>query len=321
MSTNKNFFGAIAIAVALSLSSASFAKDIVLAIIPAGMDSYGSAAVKGFTEEAEALGARVVAVDGKWSIETQGNAIGDLIAQGVSAIAMAPIDGVVAISWLERLNEAKIPVVAYSSQFGNPAILGPKEVYPGVFAYVNHDDIEAGGMSADIILPLFTPGRTTKVAIVQGAPGYSVNDQRVSGFKAALDKAGANYEVVADQPTDWSPESAQAVCQNIITANPDVEFIFALADPVALGCSKSVLAAGSSARIVSTTGGMAIGNAEILAGTILGSTCAKPATMARLAAKAAYEAATDPNAVAGKFIPYEMIPITKDNLADCPPEW
>jgi ribose transport system substrate-binding protein len=285
------------------------------------MDSFGSAEARGFTAEAEAAGARAIVVDAKWSVENQSNAIEDLIAQNVSAVVMAPMDGVAAMSWVEKLNAANIPVVAITTQVGDAEKLGAKDVYPGVFAYVNHDDTVSGALSASVIIPLLPKDEKTQIAIVQGAPGYTVNAQRSKGFIDALDAAGANYEIVVDQPTDWSPESAQALCQNIVTSHPEVDYIYNLADPLALGCAQAVTASGSSAKVLSTTGGMAIGNAEIEAGTIVGSTCAKPETMARLGTKAALDAVTNPQAVSGKYFTYEMIAITKANLADCPPEW
>lgn len=318
---NKYLIGAASVIAAVSISGSAVAKEVTLGLIVAGMDSYGSAEVHGFTAEAEAAGARAIVVDAKWSVENQSNAIEDLIAQNVSAVVMAPMDGVAAMSWVEKLNEAKIPVVTITSRIGDPETTGPTYVHPGVFAYVNHDEFKSGALSAGIILPLLSKDEKTQIAIVQGAPGYSVNGERTKGFLDALNAAGANYEIVIDQPTDWSPENAQSLCQNIVTTNPEVDYIYNLADPLALGCAQSVTASGSSAKVLSTAGGMAIVNVEIEAGTILGSTCSKPETMARIGTKAALEAVNNPQAEAGKYYTYEMVAITKDTLANCVPEW
>lgn len=321
MKFSKTLLSAVSVSALVSFAGSASSQEMTLALIVAGLDSFGSAEARGFTAEAEAVGARAIVVDAQWSVETQGNAIEDLIAQNVSAVVMAPMDGVAAMSWVERLNAAEIPVVAITTQIGDPERAGPRDVYPGVFAYVNHDDTQSGAMSASIIIPLLPQGETTQIAIVQGAPGYNVNSERTKGFIDALDAAGADYEIVVDQPTDWSPESAQALCQNIVTSNPEVDYIYNLADPLAIGCAQAVTASGSPAKVLSTTGGMAIGNAEIEAGTIIGSTCAKPETMARLGTRAAIDAVTNPDAVAGEYLTYEMFPITQANLADCPPEW
>jgi ribose transport system substrate-binding protein len=155
----------------------------------------------------------------------------------------------------------------------------------------------------------------------KGAPGVAVVEQRRRGFIGALDKAKVNYEIVADQPTDWSPEQGEAVCQNILTAHPDVDLIFAWADPIGIGCSHAVKATKSSAKIVTTAGGMKIGNIAIAAGDVLGTTCVKPETMGRLAAKALYQAVTDPKAVPGRYIGYDLIKVTKANVDNCVPEW
>jgi ribose transport system substrate-binding protein len=311
----------LALAVGLTIATSAMAKDITLAIMPVGMDTFGVAVGRGFKAEAESLGARAIVVDSKWSADTMGNGIDDLIAQGVSGIAIAPVDGIVAMSWVDKLVGLKIPVLAVTTAVGDLTKQAPTAVYPGLVAYVNHDDTVSGALSAQMVIPFLPKDRKAKIAVVNGSPGIAIIPLRLSGFFKALDAAGVKYEIVADQPTDWSPEKAEAVCQNILTATPDVDLFFAMADPLAIGCSHAVKETKSHAKIVSTSGGMKVTLGEIAAGNIIGTVCVKPETMGRLAAKALYEAATNPKAVLGKYIGYDLIKATKDTLADCVPEW
>ena len=76
---------------ALSLSAgAALARDIVLGYIPASLEfPYNVATAKGFEEEAKKLGAKPVIIDPRGKVDQQANAIDDMLAQGVSGIAVA----------------------------------------------------------------------------------------------------------------------------------------------------------------------------------------------------------------------------------------
>jgi ribose transport system substrate-binding protein len=320
MKSNTKLTNAIALAIGLAIPGVAAAKDITLGILPAGMDTFGTALGRGFTEEAEKLGARVVMVDSKWSVERMGNAIDDLIAQQVDGVAFAAMDGIVAMSWVEKLNAANIPVVAPSTGVGDVMAHEATWVYPGLYAYVNHDDTLSGKISAELAIPALPKDRKAKIAVINGSPGIAVAVQRLKGFTDALDAAGADYEIVTDQPTDMSPEEGESVCQNVLTATPDVDVFFTQADPLAIGCAHAITATGSKALVFSTAGGMKTSNDLIASGEIAGTTCVKPETMGRLAARALYEAATSPKP-AGQYITYQLAPVTKETVANCPPEW
>ena len=297
------------------------AKDVTLAVMPAGMDTFGTAVARGFSEEAKVLGFEPVVIDSQWSAEKMSNGIDDLIVQGVDGIAILPIDSVAATSWVDKLVDAKIPVIGAGSLIGDPAKMKQTDVYPGLAAYVNADEIATASLAGELAAKVLPKDRKAKIVIIEGAPGYAVNDYRQEGFEQGLKKAGVDYEIVADQPTDWSVEKGEAVCQNILTANPDVDIIFTTADPMAVGCANAVTQMGSKAQVMATAGGMKIGNDAIASGAMLASTCFKPETMGRLAARALYEAATKPDTPKGKFVSYDAPVVTRDTLSGCVAEW
>jgi len=309
---------ATGLAVAATIASA---KEIKLAVMPAGMDTFGSAVARGFTEEAKTLGFTPVVIDSQWSPEKQANAIDDLMIQGINGVGLLPIDSIASMGWVDKLVAAKIPVVAGGSLIGNPAKVGQTYVYPGLAAFVNVDEIATAGIVGAMVAKSLPSDGSAKIAIVEGAPGYAVNDYRKQGFLGALDKSGVKYTVVADQPTDWSVEKGEAVCQNILTATPNVNVIFTTADPMAVGCAKAAASMKAKAAVVATAGGMKIGNDAITAGTMLASTCYKPETMGRMIAKALFEEVTKPGAHKSEFIAYDPPLVTKGTLASCAAEW
>ena len=308
-------------AMALVVGAAD-AKDITLAYVANSMQfPYDAALGKGFQEACKELGCKAIVIDPRSSVERQGNAIEDLISQKVDGIAIIATDSIVALGWVDRLAEAKIPFVAAAAQIGDPDKVPVKQVNPKLTALVITDDVTAGQRAGELAAKLLPKGRVAKIGIVEGAPGFAVVRQRTEGFKKALEAAGVKYQIVASQPTDWTPAKGEAVCQNMLTATPDLDMFFSHADDMALGCSRAIRAANSKVKLVSTGGGSKLGNDAIKNGEIDGSVCTKPGTIGRLAAKALYEAATGKNTMKAQFISYETPAITKENLSVCPAEW
>ncbi|MFM0348809.1 sugar ABC transporter substrate-binding protein [Paraburkholderia nemoris] len=303
------------------VTDAAIAKDITLGYVAAGMQyPFNVAAAKGFEAAAKAAGVKTIVLDAKTSVERQGNAVDDLIAQKVDGIAVLPIDAVVAQSWVDRAASHNIPFVAVATQVGDPQKHPIKDVYPKLSALVASDEVHAGYDAAQIAATLLPKGRTANIAIVEGAPGYPTVWQVTKGFKEGLDKAGIKYQIVASQPTDWTPEKGESVCQNMLSAHPDVDLFFNQADDMVIGCARAVHAAGSHAKLVSR-GGSRLGINAIKAGDVDGTVCIQPGKMGALAFKALYAAVTNPGAPKAQFVDVDTPQVTKATLSQCVPEW
>ncbi|MFP3554863.1 sugar ABC transporter substrate-binding protein [Paraburkholderia sp. SIMBA_049] len=303
-------------------ASAAGAKEITLGFVAAGMQyPFNVAVARGFQEEAKKLGVKSVVLDPKGSVEKQGNAIDDLISQKADGIASVVLDSVVAKTWVDRAAENHVAFAAVAVPVGDPAAVEKKVVYPKLTALVNEDDVLAGELAGQLSATLLPKGRTAKIAIVEGAPGYSVVTQRTQGFKQGLAKAGAKYEIVASQPTDWTAEKGEAVCQNVLTAHPDVDLFYTQYDDLALGCIRAVHSMGSKAQIVAVSGGSKLGIDAVKSGDLAGTVCTKPQTMGRLAAKALYDAINNKSAPKAQSVTYKLVAVTKGNLSECAPEF
>lgn len=297
-------------------------EQMVFGFVPASMVyPYNVAAAEGFTEAAEAAGARAVILDPQGEVQAQGNAIDDLIAQGVKGIGLLPLDSVVAESFVDSITEAGLPSAAMAVMVGDPTKQSVQDVYSNLNALIAPDDAVAGAQAAKLAMDLLKGVKGAKIAIVEGAAGTSSVPLRTKGFTDALDAAGFTYEVVGTQPTDWTPEEGEAVCQNFLTANPDIALIYSHADDMALGCARAIEAAGSQAFLVATSGGSALGNAAIAAGEIDGSVCVRPKQMGRMVFEALYAAATGANTEKAQFQTVELPIITQATLDGCPAEW
>lgn len=297
-------------------------RKLTFGYVPASLEyPFNVALAEGFEQAAKAAGVNAVVLDPHGSVEQQANAIDDLLAQQVDAIGFLPLDSVIAESFVDRINEEKVPVVSVALQVGDSAKRKTDDPYPGLSALVVTDNYKAGTVAGEMAAKLLPPGRTAKIAIVMGDPAYAIVKLNSDGFLAALDKAKANYRIVAEQPTNWTPDEGESVCQNFLTAHPDLDLIYSHADDMAIGCARAIDAAGSKVKLVATGGGSRLGTDAIRAGEVDGSVCTRPKLLGVLMFKAMYEAATNPRTPTGRFITYDMPPITKDKLADCPELW
>ena len=313
----------LAVSAALALlSGAVYAKDLTFGYVAGSLKyPYNVATADGFKEAAAKEGVKAIVLDPQGEVEKQGNAIDDLIAQGVNGIGFLPLDSVVAQSFVDKITEKGIPSAAIAVQVGDPHKRALKDVYPKLNALITPDDFVAGEQAGKLALTLLPKDRKVKIAIIEGAPGYSAVTQRSDGFKKALDTAGAHYEIVGSQPTDWTPEKGEAVCQNFLTATPDIDLFFSQADDMAIGCARAIEAAHSKAKLIATSGGSKLGNAAIAAGELDGSVCVKPKMLGQLMFKALYEAAKNPSSPKAQLVSVDLPIITKANLAQCPAEW
>jgi ribose transport system substrate-binding protein len=312
----------VAAAATLLCGGAADADQLTFGYVPASLEyPYNVSTAQGFEEAAKAAGVKTVVLDPRGSVEKQGNALDDLITQKVDAIGFLPLDSVVAESFVDKINEAKIPVVAIALQVGDSATRKINDPYPGLSALVATDNYQAGYVSGQMAAQILPKDRTAKIGIVQGDPAYTIVKLDTEGFRAALDKTGSKYEIVAEQPTNWTPDQGEAVCQNFLTVHPDLDLIFSHADDMAIGCARAIDAANSKVTLIATGGGSKLGHDAILAGEIYGSVCTRPKLLGTLMFQAMYEAVTKPDTPKGRFVTYDMPQITKEKIGDCPEQW
>jgi ribose transport system substrate-binding protein len=88
-----------------------------------------------------------------------------------------------------------------------------------------------------------------KVAFIPFQAGTVTNDQRTQGFKAGL-KRHPELKLVATQSSQSDVNTALRVTQDILTAHPDLDAIFAANEPGVVGAAQAVRQAGKTGKIV-----------------------------------------------------------------------
>ena len=252
--------------------------------------------------DANEPGAEVIYAQGSSGTDDEGviAAIQSMVTQGVDAIAITPTSPNVA-GELQKAVDAGIYVILVDNDIPD---------WDGKSTVVTTDNYAGGELAGQWFLDNVPAG--TKLAILQGVLGNPSLDDRVQGM---LDVVGDHVTVVAETPTDCDQTKGLNAAQDILTANPDVEAIYAACGPPLLGAHEAIKSAGLEGMLV-TIGFDALPDevAAIIAGTQTGSVAQFPAKMGSLGVQAAFDA------VMGETLPPLIdtgtAMVTKDNAAD-----
>lgn len=251
--------------------------------------------------DANEPGAEVIFAQGESGTDDEGviAAIQSFVTQGVDAIAVTPTSPNVA-GELQKAVDAGIPVILIDNDIPD---------WDGKTAVVATDNYAGGVLAGEWLKENLPQG--AKLAVLQGVLGNPSLDDRVNGMLEAL---GDHAEIVATTPTDCDQTKGLDAGQDILTANPDLDAIYAACGPPILGTLEAIASAGRSGII---TVGFDAGPDELAAieaGTESASVAQFPAKMGSLGVQAAYDAAR--GKTVEKLIDTGTEMVTKDNVAD-----
>jgi len=205
-------------------------------------DQFMNSMVKGFTDAGAKYGVKVLTANTNNDQSKEAELIQTYIAQGVNGIAIAPLSKDASIANLKEAASKGIKVAITNMSISDPSFLA------GGFT---SDDRSNGKIVGDAAAQFIkdTLGGTAKVAIVDfddQLPDQS--KARYGGFEDGLKAAGVNYTVVAHQSAHLQ-DDALAKTTDILTANPDVQVIFACNEGGTIGAAMAVKQAGLAGKV------------------------------------------------------------------------
>jgi ABC-type sugar transport system substrate-binding protein len=86
-----------------------------------------------------------------------------------------------------------------------------------------------------------------QAAVITGTPGNLSADNRTNGFKAGI--KGSSAKVVAEGTGNWARDEALRVAGDMLTANPNLDVVFANNDEMAFGALKAIAESGKADKI------------------------------------------------------------------------
>ena len=256
---------------------------------------------EGIRKVVEEHGDRLVVLDAKFDALKQKNDISDVLQQEPAAIFINPVNWEGVRATLMEAQRRKVPIIVVDTQVSDDAM---------VLTQVASDNVAAGRLACEA-LGKVKPA--AKVAILHHSVAKSCID-RVQGFKEAMAKF-PEMKLLDTQEGKGSREGALPVMRDLLGRFPELDAVFPINDPSALGAVSAIESAGRAAQIsVVTVDGSADGIAAVQAGRLLSTSAQFPKEIGRIAAEKAYDH------LAGKTVEKEMKvevkAITKENAAE-----
>lgn len=178
-------------------------------------------------------------VTAETDVNGQVNLLTNFIQQGVDGLVYAATDAKVLYQVTKSAKQQDVTVVNIDSG------TEPQPEDVPVFAT---DNVAAAKKVPDLIAEELGEGGG-KVAFIPFQQGTVTNEQREQGFKEGL-KDHPELELVAEQSSQSDYNRALQVTEDILTANPDLNAIFAANEPGVLGAAEAVRQAGKGGDIV-----------------------------------------------------------------------
>ncbi|BCM93521.1 ribose import binding protein RbsB [Abditibacteriota bacterium] len=222
---------------------------------------------KAIQQEATANHMQVVITSAEYDPAKQQDQVNDFIVKKVSAIVLNPADSKSVGTAIKAANAAGIPVFT--------ADIASLSKDAKVVCHVATDNLTGGRMAAQAMIEAL--GGKGKVAILDHPVAESVM-MRTKGFEEIIGKHNAKgagkIEVVAKLPGGGEKDKSFKATEDILQAHPDINGIFAINDPSALGAVAALEKANklSAIKVVGfdgqPEGKLAIKNGKIYADPI-----------------------------------------------------
>ena len=221
---NKSWIAAVAIALALSSCQGKRTKTI--AVIPKGTSHLFWVSI-----QAGALAAgQKFKVQVLWNgpaqeteYDRQIQIVDSMIARRVDGIAVAAAERKALVQSIDRAAALGIPVTVFDSGVDTTNYL--------TFLATNND--EAGQMGARELARLV--GGHGQIAVVMHTPGSASTMDRERGFEETIKREFPKVRIVARQYGLSDRSKAMTAAENILTAHPDLDGIFASSEPSSVG--------------------------------------------------------------------------------------
>lgn len=231
---------------------------------------------EGIRKVVESHGDRLVTLDAQFNSLKQKGDVADVLQQKPAALFLNPVNWEGVKGTLLDARRLGVPVVVVDAPVSDPDL---------VLCQVASDNVEAGRLACEALARLKPDAR---VAILH----YSVNKaciDRVDGFKAEMARH-PGMKLLDTQDAKGTTEAARPVMRDLLGRFPELDAVFPINDPGAIGCISAIESAGKSGQvIVVTVDGSQEGARAILAGKLHSTSAQFPREIGRIAAEKAYD--------------------------------
>ncbi|MBX5495534.1 MAG: substrate-binding domain-containing protein [Bryobacteraceae bacterium] len=163
--------------------------------------------------------------------------VDSMVARRVDGIAVAAAERKALVQSIDRAAAAGIPVTIFDSGLESENYM----------SYVATDNVEAGRLAGRTLAGLL--GGAGDIAMIMHAPGSASTMDRERGFAEVIEKEFPKIRIVARQFGQSDRAKAMAAAENILTAHPDLDGLFASSEPSSVGAALAIKARGLSGKV------------------------------------------------------------------------
>ncbi|MEX0170857.1 sugar ABC transporter substrate-binding protein [Streptomyces sp. LMG1-1-1.1] len=247
---------------------------------------------EGAEQAAKDNGVELVSAAGKFDGDNAGQvtAIENMVNSGVKGILITPNDSKAIVPALDKARAKGVLVVALDSP------TDPQDATDALFAT---DNVKAGELIGRYAKAAMA-GKEAKIATLDLAPGVAVGVQRHQGFLKGFGVAEGDPSIVCMQDTGGDQAKGQTAMENCLQKFPDVNVVYTINEPAALGAYTALKAKGLEKKVlvVSVDGGCT-GTKAVKEGKIAATSQQYPLEMASQGVKAVSDYAKDGKKASG----------------------
>ena len=161
-----------------------------------------------------------------------------MINQHVDAIALAPIDRTALVNVVNRASQSGMPIIIFDSPVDTNNFV----------AQVATDNEKAGRVAAERMIALL--GGKGKIAIVAVEVGGASTMAREKGFEETIREKAPGIRILDKRYGNADVAQSLAVAENMMTAYPDLDALFASNESSAVGAAQAIKSRRSRVKLV-----------------------------------------------------------------------
>ena len=174
------------------------------------------------------------------NVDEQKAMVDQVLKDRPDAVIFIPVDDVAMIDSVNKLNDAKIPIVLVS----NPL--------PGNFVtYVGADDFEIGYREAHYLFEKL--GAKGKIVVIEGTPAAPTNRERLRGYQRAYAEF-PGIQVLGSGIGNYQQVDARRVMEKFLTEHQEIDAVLSANDSMALGVLEALKGANRTAVVIEING-------------------------------------------------------------------
>jgi len=229
---------------------------------------------EGIKSVVQARGDRLVTLDAQWNSFKQKNDLSDLILKDVAGIFVNPVNWEGLKGSLLEAQRKNVPIIIVDA----PVKESDEEL---IVCTVASDNVRAGQLAAEALAKV---NPKAKLVVLHLSVNKACID-RVAGFKETLQKY-PEMEILDVQEAKGTTEGARPVMRDLIGRYPDLNAVFAINDPNALGVISALDSANKLDDVtIVTVDGSQAGIKAIQAGKLHSTSAQFPKEIGKIAAE------------------------------------